>query len=149
MTPADETGADEAWLLLIHQIPPKPDHLRVKIGRRLQRIGAVAVKNSVYGSPDRAESLEDFQWVRVEVIEGGGGASMSAGICHGYESGWLRRARSTRSGIFVDRMASAWLIRSFIDRDARFRFVDAKATPAAGASLRPVQRATLLYAPIA
>jgi hypothetical protein len=29
----------------------------------------------------------------------------------------------TRAGVFVDRMASAWLIRRFIDPDARFKFV--------------------------
>jgi hypothetical protein len=32
----------------------------------------------------------------------------------------------TRTGIKVDRMASAWLIRKFIDPEARFRFVPAK-----------------------
>ena len=64
------------WLILFHQIPPKPDYLRVKIGRRLQRIGAVAVKNSVYVLPDRPESLEDFQWIRTEVVAAGGDASI-------------------------------------------------------------------------
>jgi hypothetical protein len=65
------------WLLLIHQIPPKPDYLRVKIGRRLQRIGAVAIKNSVYVLPPSAESLEDFQWIVREIEEGGGDAFVS------------------------------------------------------------------------
>jgi hypothetical protein len=32
----------------------------------------------------------------------------------------------TRTGIKVDRMASAWLIRKFIDPEARFEFVPAK-----------------------
>src|SRR5439155_2978771 len=32
----------------------------------------------------------------------------------------------TRSGVHVDRMASAWLIRRFIDPAARFKFVPAK-----------------------
>jgi hypothetical protein len=32
----------------------------------------------------------------------------------------------TREGIFVDRIASAWLIARFIDPDARFRFVAAE-----------------------
>src|SRR5215470_18540835 len=32
----------------------------------------------------------------------------------------------TRKGIHVDRMASAWLIRRFIDKDARFKFVAGK-----------------------
>jgi len=71
-----DRDAGPAWLLLIHQIPPKPDYLRVKIGRRLQRVGAVAVKNSVYALPDRAEALEDFQWVRSEIVDGGGDASI-------------------------------------------------------------------------
>ena len=64
------------WLLLIHQIPPKPDYLRVKIGRRLQRIGAVPVKSSVYVLPVRDESIEDFQWLRAEIIDAGGDASV-------------------------------------------------------------------------
>jgi hypothetical protein len=33
----------------------------------------------------------------------------------------------TRTGIHVDRMASAWLIRRFIDGKARFKFVSPKA----------------------
>jgi hypothetical protein len=32
----------------------------------------------------------------------------------------------TRTGVFVDRIASAWLIRRFIDPDAKFKFVPAK-----------------------
>jgi hypothetical protein len=62
------------WLLLIHQIPPKPDYLRVKIGRRLQRVGAVAIKASVYVLPRSAETHEDFQWIVREIQEAGGDA---------------------------------------------------------------------------
>jgi hypothetical protein len=65
---------DTRWLLLIHQIPPKPDYLRVKIWRRLQRVGAVAIKNSVYVMPRNDQSLEDFQWTVREITEGGGDA---------------------------------------------------------------------------
>jgi hypothetical protein len=64
------------WLLLIHQIPPKPDYLRVKIWRRLQRLGAVPVKNSVYVLPKSDQTQEDFQWVLREVVESGGDASL-------------------------------------------------------------------------
>lgn len=221
-TPAD-AGAGP-WLLLIHQIPPKPDYLRVKVGRRLQRLGAVPVKNSVYVLPDGDRFVEDFQWVRAEIIAGKGDASIcradfvdglsSDQICDLFRAareadyaavttdarelraslrGRDRKAASlptarlrdevsrlrkrlaaieaidyfgapsratareaidavaaliephrpapgdtspvkdrsayrgrvwvTRSGIFVDRMASGWLIRRFIDSDARFRFV--------------------------
>lgn len=69
--------ASTRWLLLIHQIPPKPDYLRVKIGRRLQRVGAVAIKNSVYALPANPESHEDFQWIMREVEAGGGDAFIS------------------------------------------------------------------------
>src|SRR5512132_1611959 len=64
------------WLLLIHQIPPKPDYFRVKIWRRLQRLGAVAIKNSVYALPKNDQTQEDFQWVLREIVEGGGEASL-------------------------------------------------------------------------
>ncbi|QSQ25415.1 chromate resistance protein [Pyxidicoccus parkwayensis] len=42
----------------------------------------------------------------------------------------------TRKGIHVDRMASAWLIRRFIDPDARFRFVPGKSYAASPGELR-------------
>src|SRR5574342_1385415 len=64
------------WMLLIHQIPPRPAYLRVKIGRHLQRIGAVAIKNSVYALPRDDETQEDFQWVLREIVKGGGDGSI-------------------------------------------------------------------------
>ncbi len=213
-------------MLLIHQIPPRPAYLRVKIGRHLQRIGAVAIKNSVYALPRNDETQEDFQWVLREVVKGGGDASIvearfidglsddqvvalfqtareadyrevadqarevaaslpkrgappenrrievanqiarlrqrlseldaidffgapgreiAEGIVSGMEARMKPTTEShqpakptvrreeyrgrtwvTRSGIKVDRMASAWLIRKFIDPQARFKFVPAK-----------------------
>ena len=211
---------DNRWLLLIHQIPPKPDYFRVKIWRRLQRVGAVAVKNSVYVLPKSDTTLEDFQWILREITEGGGDASLcEAGFVEGLtdaqieslfraardadystvaeeareltkkvrsrrssESGaeveagvtklrnrlteiaaidffdslgrqtaeglvsslgrlvqpqdqnepviavahYRGRTWVTRKGIHVDRMASAWLIRRFIDERAKFKFVPAR-----------------------
>ncbi len=68
--------ADGKWLLLIHQIPIKPAYFRVKIWRRLQSLGAVAIKNSVYIISNNDETLEDFQWVLREIVQGGGEASI-------------------------------------------------------------------------
>ncbi len=212
-------SASSRWLVLIHQIPPNPSYLRVKVGRRLQGLGAVAVKNSVYVLPRSEQALEDFQWVRREIVAGGGDASVCearfveglsdasvealfnaarevdygtlarearslqasaarrgkragkeqvvgalarlrkrlaevvgidffgasgrgtvegllAGIesglrppgpaaePHGISPGAVRgRTWVTRTGVHVDRIASAWLIRRFIDPEARFRFV--------------------------
>lgn len=66
--------SDARWLLLIHQIPPKPDYFRVKIWRRLQNLGCVAIKNSVYALPNSDQGREDFQWIAREIASGGGEA---------------------------------------------------------------------------
>ena len=197
------------WLLLIHQVPPKPDYLRVKVRRRLQRLGAVALKNTVYVLPNRDDSLEDFQWLLNEIVVEGGDAticvtSFLSGMTDEdmqalfraerdadyaelaraadaadaaaesaaeelarlrrrfdfiasvdfFAAGERRRAEQalgmlehrvqpaaaeregpgpserpsgatwvTRKGVFIDRIACAWLIRRFIDPEASFRFV--------------------------
>ncbi|MDF2766575.1 MAG: hypothetical protein K0S81_3570, partial [Rhodospirillales bacterium] len=67
MTPAKPAH----WLLLIHQLPPKPDYFRVKIWRRLQGLGAVPVKNSVYVLPRSDQAVEDLRWMQREIEEGG------------------------------------------------------------------------------
>lgn len=203
----------------MHQLPPRPVGLRVKVWRRLQQQGAIAIKNSVYALPLGDAALEDFQWLAREIIERGGEATVCAAelvegltdaqvqaLFHAArdadyaevarkarqlaaargrrasDEAWplkvnkLRKrlgeiiaidflgapgreaaeglvsrledtlsrelARSTdpigvpetglprgavwvtRQGIHVDRMASAWLIRRFIDPEARLRFVD-------------------------
>src|SRR5262249_7009043 len=69
-------NSEPRWLLLIHQVPPKPAYFRVKVWRRLQRLGAVAIKNSVYVLPRTEQTYEDFEWVMREIIEGGGDASI-------------------------------------------------------------------------
>src|SRR5215471_4725889 len=63
-----------SWLLLIHQLPAKPAYLRVKIWRRLQELGAIAVKNAVHALPMNEETQEDFEWLLREIVEGGGEA---------------------------------------------------------------------------
>ncbi|WP_188092593.1 chromate resistance protein ChrB domain-containing protein [Azospirillum sp. B21] len=65
-----------AWLLLAHQLPPKPAYFRVKVWRRLQGLGAVAIKNSLYALPAGEQAQEDFQWLLREITEGGGEAAI-------------------------------------------------------------------------
>jgi hypothetical protein len=65
-----------AWLLLIYQLPPQPAYLRVKIWRRLQAMGAVAVKGAVYALPVDEQTQEDFRWLAQEIISGGGEAAL-------------------------------------------------------------------------
>src|SRR2546426_914599 len=71
--------ASGRWLLLFHHIPPKPDYFRVKVWRRLQRIGAVPVKNSVWVLPYNDQAVEDFRWLLQEIVDGGGEGSVCRG----------------------------------------------------------------------
>jgi hypothetical protein len=63
-----DPSAPPRWLLLFHQIPPKPAYVRVKIWRRLQALGAVSVKNAVYALPRNEQTFEDLQWVLRELV---------------------------------------------------------------------------------
>lgn len=66
----------QEWLLLIHQLPPKPTNLRVRIWRKLQKLGAVSIKNSVYVLPANDKTNEDFQWLKQEIDSAGGEAAV-------------------------------------------------------------------------
>ncbi|MCM3900458.1 MAG: chromate resistance protein [Pyrinomonadaceae bacterium] len=61
---------------MIHQLPPKPTNLRVRIWRKLQKLGAVAIKNSVYVLPASEQAHEDFQWLKQEIESAGGEAAV-------------------------------------------------------------------------
>jgi hypothetical protein len=50
--------------------------LRVRTWRRLQQLGAIAVKQAVYVLPDSAGAREDFEWLRTEIAGAGGEASV-------------------------------------------------------------------------
>jgi len=75
---------DQEWMLLIHQLPPRPTNLRVRIWRKLLKLGAVAVKNSVYVLPFNEKTHEDFQWLKQEIeTEGGEATVFRAGAVEG------------------------------------------------------------------
>ena len=215
------TGA--RWLLLIHQLPERPLYLRAKVKRRLDRAGAVAVKNSVYALPRSADDgslaalaaevtssageaflceavfvdaseaalVASFRQARAADYEGVAAAleadasafrrdALSLGslrlsaararrrlvrireidffgapgrpeaeaavaqcdrlLAAGRAEGRGRKLRGrtwvTRRGVQVDRIASAWLIRRFIDPRARFRFVDPHADAVRAGEIR-------------
>jgi hypothetical protein len=72
----DQAEFKARWLLLIHQLPPAPAYLRVKTGRQLQKVGAVAIKNSVYALPNSEGAYESFSWVAKEIAAQHGEASI-------------------------------------------------------------------------
>lgn len=74
----DQSVQDPAagWLVLLYQFPKGPDARRVKVWRRLQNIGAVAIKNSVYVLPRNDQAQEDFQWLLTELEASGAEAAI-------------------------------------------------------------------------
>src|SRR5437764_11412310 len=74
--PGNAVEAATRWIMLIHSIPPRPNYLRVKVGRRLQKLGAIAVKNSVYALPKSEGTREDLEWVAHDITSDGGEASL-------------------------------------------------------------------------
>jgi hypothetical protein len=69
-----DSFAETEWLLLLYFLPAKRARARVQAWRRLQRVGAVAVRNSAYVLPHSPESREDFEWIKNEVVASGGEA---------------------------------------------------------------------------
>jgi len=68
--------AARRWLILVHQLPARPSNLRVRIWRRLQQVGAVVLRNSLYVLPATDEAREDFTWVQEEIRTAGGQVSV-------------------------------------------------------------------------
>ncbi|MFT3926626.1 MAG: chromate resistance protein [Myxococcales bacterium] len=104
--------AGPRWLLLIHQIPADPAYLRVKVGRRLARVGALQLKGSVYVLPNLENCREDFSWIRREVVDGGGeaavlGASLLEGLTSADLERMFREARAADYKACAERVATA------------------------------------------
>ena len=66
------------WLLFVHQLASHPSNLRVRTWRRLQQLGAIPVKQALYVLPDSPSAREDFEWLRTEIKDAGGDASVFA-----------------------------------------------------------------------
>jgi len=92
----------ERWLVFAYQLPARPSNGRVKTWRRLQQVGAVPVKNSVYVLPNTAQAMEDFEWLRTEVGAFGGQASIfEASSINGVEERQIiEHFRKARTGDF-------------------------------------------------
>jgi hypothetical protein len=80
VTPAQPVRQPAAprWLLFVHQLPASPSNLRVRTWRRLQQLGAIAVKQAIYVLPDSPSAREDFEWLKTEIEGAGGDASVFA-----------------------------------------------------------------------
>ncbi|KAB2966867.1 MAG: chromate resistance protein [Thermoanaerobaculia bacterium] len=133
--PATAATSAPDRLLLLHELPPGKSTGRVTVWRRLRRIGAESV-GAAWALPLDEENREAFEWLRGEIValggrcaifearevSGAGGPDETAEVARLERSGYRRRVWVTRPRPGIDRMASAWLIRRFVDPEARFEF---------------------------
>src|SRR5262247_3713395 len=63
-----------SWLLLHYKLPNKPSALRVYTWRKLKRLGAILLHETVWVLPDLPRTAEQFQWLVAEIHEMGGNA---------------------------------------------------------------------------
>jgi hypothetical protein len=133
----------DRWLVLIHQLPPEPAYLRVKVARRLQRIGAVAIKNTVYVLPATDQALEDMQWTIAEIRAGGGEANLcESRFVDGLTSGDLQqRFNDARAADYAPLLAEARALAKKAQRGRRRENGARASRPPAAGRLRPAERA--------
>lgn len=60
--------------MLVHQLPAKPAYNRVKVWRRLQDVGAVSLRNSVYALPDSSHARSALTGILADIERHGGNA---------------------------------------------------------------------------
>jgi len=68
--------ASRQWVLLAYRLPREPSTPRITLWRKLKRLGAVQVLDSLAGLPFTPRSREQFEWLSQEVIEAGGEGSV-------------------------------------------------------------------------
>jgi hypothetical protein len=80
----NEKDAAARWLVLLYHFPKGPGSRRVRVWRRLQSVGSVAIRNSVYLLPRSEQSREDFEWILKELRSSGAdGAILESQIVGG------------------------------------------------------------------
>ncbi len=101
-----------SWLLFAVQLPAQPAYLRVKVWRRLQDVGALSFRNSLWVLPASEDATEDFEWILREVREGGGdGAIFESQLAAGTSDAQMRAlfdaAREVEYRALADELRSA------------------------------------------
>jgi len=67
------------WLLCSYRVPREPSRLRLAAWRRLKRVGALMLHDSLWVLPADAKTREDLEWLAEEIEEKGGSALLWVG----------------------------------------------------------------------
>lgn len=57
------------WLLLVYKVPSEPSARRVYVWRKLKRLGAILLHDSVWVLPATPRMRENLQWLAAEINE--------------------------------------------------------------------------------
>jgi hypothetical protein len=136
------------WLLLIATLPTKPAAARMRLWRGAKAAGCAALRDGAWLLPASGASV--LARLAENVIAAGGSAEILNVVTEGEQTtrfaalfdrdgepragtaeirrlataDFSGRTWATRKHLWVDRMASAWLIRRFIDKKAKFLWLD-------------------------
>jgi hypothetical protein len=67
-----EESVLQSWLLFLYKVPHQPSSHRVYVWRKLKRLGAVLLHDSVWALPMSSRSLAQFQELAAEIANLGG-----------------------------------------------------------------------------
>lgn len=67
---------DYKWLVLVYYLPPEAGSARVRVWRKMKKLGMVSFRNSVYFLPFSEENHEITQWLCQEIQKAGGEATL-------------------------------------------------------------------------
>ena len=71
-----EQPQETTWVLLVYKIPREPTASRAAVWRKLKRLGALLLHDAVWVLPVTPWTLEQLQWLVVEIGELGGEAQL-------------------------------------------------------------------------
>lgn len=64
------------WLFLVYKVPSEPSARRVYVWRKLKRLGAMLLHDSIWVLPANPRTQEHLQWLAAEIIEMEGDAQV-------------------------------------------------------------------------
>jgi hypothetical protein len=141
-------NTESKWLLLIASLPTKPAAARMRLWRGTKALGCAALRDGAWLlPPGGAKALARLA---ENVVAAGGSAEILTVVTENEQTtrfaalfdrdgepragtaeirrlataDFQGRTWATRRNLWVDRMASGWLIRRFIDRKAKFLWLD-------------------------
>ena len=140
-------AASRGWLLLSYKVPRSPTAKRVYVWRKLKKLGAMALQDSVWVLPAAGHAREQFRWLASEIDEMGGETTLweSTLLSDGEEGRLVARFAAPVEKVYREILAA--LRRKGADRAALARrYQQARARDYFGSELGRRVRAALLGA---